>query len=159
MSLVRLAPRTRGDRGSGGESNRRGDTEPEHIMGSRVIGSLIAVGLLCAGLIYANMNRDEDAVDMHGEVLLALEALPDYNTHGSLYTTWLDEHHEWVFKEHYIIERQGGRRGRTVTYFDADSYLDQLFQEMAQSAARAGYDEQADNLKALRDELYFEEDQ
>ena len=128
-------------------------------MGSRVIGSLIAVGLLCAGLIYANMNRDEDAVDMHGEVLLALEALPDYNAPGSLYTTWLDEHHEWVFKEHYIIERQGGRRGRTVTYFDADSYLDQLFQEMAQSAARAGYDEQADNLKALRDELYFEEDQ
>ena len=33
-------------------------------MGSRVIGSLIAVGLLCAGLIYANMNRDEDAVDI-----------------------------------------------------------------------------------------------
>ena len=128
-------------------------------MGSRAIGSLIAVGLLCVGLIAANMNRDDEAVDMHGEVLIALEALPDYNTHGSLYTTWLDQHHEWVFKEHYIIERQGGRRGRTVSYFDADAYLDQLFQEMARSAAQAGYDEQADNLKALRDELYFAEDE
>ncbi|MFG0259409.1 MAG: hypothetical protein ACF8LK_03570 [Phycisphaerales bacterium JB041] len=129
-------------------------------MGSRVIGSLIAVGLLCVGLIVANMNRDDEAIDVHSEVLLALEALPDYNTHGSLYTAWLDQHHEWVFKEHYVIERQGGRRrGRTVTYFDAESYLDQLFQEMAQSAAQAGYDEQADNLKALRDELYFESDQ
>jgi hypothetical protein len=126
-------------------------------MGTRVVGSLIAVCLLIGGFMYANMQKGDERVELHGEMLGQLETLPDYATHGSLYNGWLDQHHDASFDANYTVERRGGRYGRTVSSFDSNAYLDDLFNSMAGSAAAAGYEEQAAHLRELREGLYLVE--
>ena len=127
-------------------------------MEGRSAGSLLAVALLVVGLIYVNMKKGDESIDMHDEILAQFEHLPDYPTHGSLYNGWLDQHHEAAFDANYTIERHGGRRGRTVTSFNDVGYLDDLFSAMATSAVQAGYKEQAEHLKHLREELTITEE-
>lgn len=126
-------------------------------MQARLVGSLIAVCVLIGGFVFANMHKDDERVQLHDEMLEQLESLPDYATHGSLYNSWLDEHHDACFDSNYSIEHKGGRFGRTVSAFDSVGYLDDLFAAMASSATGAGYEEQADQLRFLREGMYLTE--
>lgn len=124
-------------------------------MQARLVGSLIAVCVLIGGLIFANMQKDDERVQLHDEMLEQLESLPDYATHGSLYNQWLDQHHDVCFDSNYSIEHKGGRFGRTQTAFDSNGYLNDLFEAMASSAKAAGYEEQAAQLGFLREGMYL----
>lgn len=84
-------------------------------MQARLIGSLLAVCVLICGLIFANMQTDDERVQLHDQILEQLESLPDYAMHGSLYNRWLDEHHDACFGADYTIEHRGGRRGRPAS--------------------------------------------
>ena len=131
-------------------------------MESRVIGSIIALALLVAGITYNNMRKDDQGLDMHEDMLALIEQVPDYATHGSLYNTWFDQNHEIAFNNNYLIEYSGGRRMRnSQVTFDGEGYLTDLFDAMATQAATEGYKEQAQNLRTLREQLvwdYEEED-
>lgn len=127
-------------------------------MGSRVAGSLIAVCLLIAGLIYMNIQKGDERVQLHDEVLAQLETLPDYAMYGSLYNQWLDENHDACFDANYSIGRHGGRYGRYESTFDSDLYLDELFDAMIHAATAAGYTDQAEQLRGLRGELSITEE-
>lgn len=121
-------------------------------MGSRTVGGVIGLVLLCAALGYKFIQRDNQADDRRTEMMSYIEQLPDYDTHATLYNGWFEMHHNTLFKEHYHI---GGRR--RPSWFDGEGYLDELFTEMIRDATAAGYTEQADSLRTLHEELYFEE--
>ncbi|VAX38350.1 hypothetical protein MNBD_PLANCTO03-1881 [hydrothermal vent metagenome] len=125
-------------------------------MQSRVIGSLIALALLVAGIAFNNIRKGDQGLDMHEEMLALIEHLPDYTTHGSLYSTWFDQNHETAFNNNYTIEYSGRRMRNSQTTFDGDSYLTDLFDAMATQAATEGYKEQAQNLRTLREQLSWE---
>ena len=125
-------------------------------MQSRVIGSLIALALLVAGIAYNNMRRDDQGLDMHESMLALIEQVPDYSTHGSLYNTWFDQNHETAFNNNYTIEYSGRRMRNSQTTFDGDGYLTDLFDAMATQATTEGYKEQAQNLRTLREQLSWE---
>lgn len=114
-----------------------------------VLGCIIAV----IAIGYKFTQRDSQGEDYRQQMVSMIEQLPDYNTHGSLYLQWFDENHETCFNNNYHL---GGRR--SASWLDGDAYLDELFTAMAAAASRAGYTEQAENIRVLQSEVYFEEE-
>ncbi len=114
----------------------------------------IVVALIVAGLVlgYKFTQRSDYGEEIRLQVMQSIEKLPDYDTHASLYNSWFDAHHEALYKKHYHI---GGRRSRS--WFDGGAYLDELFTAMAVDAAGDGYKLQAESLRALGEEMYFDE--
>ncbi|MBK7404067.1 MAG: hypothetical protein IPJ41_05410 [Phycisphaerales bacterium] len=106
----------------------------------------IVVGLVIAGcvLFFKFSERDSRADEVHDEIAGYFVALPDYQTHGSLYMQWLDAHHSDLFNQHYHL---GSRY--LPPHFDGGLYIGDLFQAMIHDASQAGYKDQAENLRIL----------
>jgi hypothetical protein len=113
------------------------------------VGLVIALALLG----YKYIQRDDYGEELRVQVMESLEGLPDYETHASLYNSWFDAHHEHLIQKHYHI---GGRRSRS--WFDGAAYLGELFTAMATDAAADGYNLQAESLRVLGTEMYFDEE-
>ncbi|HZW09331.1 MAG TPA: hypothetical protein VFF69_05450 [Phycisphaerales bacterium] len=120
-------------------------------MESRFAGIGITLVIIAALVGYKFMQKGDRAEEIRQQVMTQLEALPDFETHALLYTTWFDAHHDTIFEQHFHM---GGRR--VPARFDGDEYIHDLFTAMVVDATAAGYEEQADRLRELGDSLYIE---
>lgn len=114
------------------------------------VGGIIVALLIACGIVWWKYEqKGEVGEEGHQIALVILEtAMPNWATHESLYTQWLDEHHERLFDEHY---RVGSRHTRTK--FDENAYWNELFTAMAGSAKGAGYTDCEGYLLALREDF------
>jgi hypothetical protein len=120
-------------------------------MESRLASIGITLVIVLALVGYRFMKKDDRAEEVRQQIMTHLEDLPDFETHALLYTTWFDTYHDTTFEQHF---QMGGRR--TPARFDGDEYIQDLFTAMIGEARAAGYEEQADRLRELRDSLYIE---
>lgn len=121
-------------------------------LGGAVLGLLVLVGVL----FYNFSEKDSDLYEVHDQMLEYIMELPDYDRYGSLYLDWFETYHEIAFENNYEMGGRVGRRRYRSADFDGASYMFELFDGMVSAAVSAGYEEQAEHLRALEERLVWD---
>ncbi|MBK7404066.1 MAG: hypothetical protein IPJ41_05405 [Phycisphaerales bacterium] len=113
-------------------------------MAKRIGSAVLFIILFLAIWGYQTNKQAERSTEVHDEMVAMFQEFPDFQTHGPLYTQWLDAHHEESFERYFhTASRFHG------SYFEEEKYVAATLEAMIGDADAAGSTEQAEHLREL----------
>lgn len=115
---------------------------------------IVPIVIVIAIIAYKFVGKDNLKEECKEQVWQQMHNLPDFAASQPYYYDLLAHHHEDAFDHHFTM---GGRR--TVSKFDGNAYLDELFAAMIREAKGSKHDNEAKALEELRPNIEWEHEQ